>query len=156
MREVSERPLLALIETIVASGAPAVPLAATSVLPADEDTPLAKAIAMVKAAGYRIDRAKASKIPRPKKRIGPSCVTEFSDGTVTKMTVFCTPPKLDWDRAARLSQMAWQSRWRMHKRAEVGRLVTLRAPPPPAIISMYFETQDGVILGRRPADEAVS
>jgi hypothetical protein len=156
MREASERPLLVLIETSIANGVPAVPLAATSVLPADEDTPLAKAIAIVKAAGYRIDRPKASKIPRPKKRIGPSCVTEFSDGTVTRLTVFCSPPKLDWDRGARLAIAAWQSRWRMHKRAEVGRLVTLWAPPPPAIISMYFETQDGVILGRRPADEAVS
>jgi len=150
----SEKPLLALIETIIASGAPAVPLAATSVLPADEDTPLAKAIAMVKAAGYRIDRAKASKIPRPKKRIGPSCVTEFSDGTVTKMTVFCTPPKLDWDRGERLSIAAWQSRWRMRKRVEVGPLVTLWAPPPPAIIAMRFEEQDGTVLGRREQSNA--
>jgi hypothetical protein len=154
MCKASERPLLALIETIVASGAPAVPLATTSVLPADEDTPLAKAIAMVKAAGYRIGRAKASKIPRPKKRVGPSFIAEFADGTTTRMSVFTSLKKLDWDRGERLSQAAWQSRWRMHKRAEVGRLVTLRAPPSPAIISMRFETQDGTVLGRREQSNA--
>jgi hypothetical protein len=147
-----DKPLLAFIEASTANGVPAVPLATTSVLPADEDAPLAKAIAMVKAAGYRIERAKTSKIPRPKKRIGPSCVTEFSDGTVTKMTVFCTPPKLDWDRGERLSIAASQSRWRMHKCAEVGRLV-LWAPPPPAIISMRFEELDGTVLGSRPHRE---
>jgi hypothetical protein len=156
MQKNSERPLLTLIETSIANGASAVPLAATSMLPADEDAPLAKAIAMVKAAGYRIDRPKASKIPRPKKRVGPSFIVEFSDGTSTRMTVFCSPPKLDCDRGVRLSIAAWQSRWRMRKRAEVGRLVTLCAPPPPTIISMRFETQDGVVLGRRPNSEGVS
>jgi hypothetical protein len=70
------------------------------------------------------------------------------------MTVFCAPPKLDWDRAARLSQMAWQSRWQMRKRAEVGQLVTLWAPPPPAIISMRFEALDGTVLGRREQFDA--
>ena len=149
MCKASERPLLALIETIVASGAPAVPLATTSVLPADEDTPLAKAIARAKAAGYRIGRAKASKIPRPKKRVGPSFIAEFADGTTTRMSVFTSLKKLDWDRGERLSQAAWQSRWRMHKRAEVGRLVTLWAPTPPAIAEMCFEEQDGRVLARR-------
>ena len=112
-----------------------VPAAATSVLQSDEDTPLTKAIAMVKAAGYRIARTKASKIPRPKKRVGPTFVAEFADGTTTRMSVFTSLTKLDWDRGERLSIAAYQSRWRTHE-------------VPPAIISARFE-QDGVVLAQR-------
>ena len=153
MCKASERPLLALIETIVASGAPAVPLATTSVLPADEDTPLAKAIAMVKAAGYRIGRAKASKIPRPKKRVGPSFIAEFADGTTTRMSVFTSLSKLDWDRATRVSQAAWRSRWRRRQRIYTPHPIV--EPVPPAIVSAWFE-QDGVELARRSDGGAVS
>jgi len=151
MREASEKPLLALIEASIANGDPAVPLAATSVLPVDEDTPLAKAIAMVKSAGYRITRAKASKIPRPKKRVGPSFVAKFADGTTTRMSVFTSLKKLDWDRGVRLSQAAYQSRWRRmrHIRAD------FIEPVLPAIVSAHFE-QDGIVLARRPDDGGVS
>jgi hypothetical protein len=147
MRKASERPLLALIETSIANGVPAVPLAATSVLPADEDTPLTKAIAMVKAAGYRIGRAKASKIPRPKKRVGPSFIAVFADGTTVRMSVFTSLTKLDWSRGIRLAEQAWGSRWRRHARFP-GRGLSLLAPVPPAIIAARFE-QDGVVLARR-------
>jgi hypothetical protein len=147
MRE-KEKPLLSLIETSIANGVPAVSLAATSVLPADEDTPLTKAIAMVKAAGYRIDRAKASKMPRPKKRVGPTFVAEFADGTIVRMSVFTSLTKLDWGRGERLSQAAYQSRWRaQHRTYTLG--LNLIAPVPPAIVAARFE-QDGVVLGARP------
>ena len=151
MHKASERPLLTLIETIIASGAPAVPLAATSVLPVDEDTPLTKAISLVRAAGYRVARAKASKIPRPKKRVGPTFVAEFADGESTRMSVFTSLKKLDWDRGERLSQAAWEARWRTRER----RPYWVVAPVPPPIIAMHFE-QDGVVLGRRPDDGGVS
>jgi hypothetical protein len=176
MRKASEKPLLALIETSITNGDPTVPLAATSVLPVDEDTSLSKAIATVKAAGYRIARAKASKIPRPKKRVGPTFQAEFSDGVVTRMSVFCSLEKLDWDRGERLSIAAWQSRWRsQHPRPQArdwwkGKLnrgqreawASARifennsvAPVPPAIVAAHFE-QDGVVLARRPDNEAAS
>ena len=153
MREASERPLLALIETSIANGDPIVPLAATSVLPVDE-TPLSKAIAMVKAAGYRIVRAKASKIPRPKKRVGPSFVAEFADGEVTRMSTYTSLTRLDWARGERLAQAAHQSRWRTRHRTHTLHL-NLVAPAPPAIIAMHFE-QDGVVLARRPDDGGAS
>jgi hypothetical protein len=156
MREASEKPLLALIDTSIANGDPTVPLAATSVLPVDEDTPLAKAIAMVKAAGYRITRAKASKIPRPKKRVGPSFIAKFADGTTTRMSVFTSLKKLDWDRGARLSQAAWETRWRTRERKQQRPYWTLFvAPVPPAIVAAHFE-QDGVVLARRPDSGGVS
>ena len=148
MREASEKPLLALIEASIANGDPAVPLAATSVLPVDEDTPLAKAIAMVKSAGYRITRAKASKIPRPKKRVGPSFVAKFADGTTTRMSVFTSLKKLDWDRGVRLSQAAYQSRWRAQYRKRYGEAYPVDPPIPPAIVATHFE-QDGVVLAQR-------
>jgi hypothetical protein len=139
--------MLTLIETSTANDVPAVSLAATSVLPADEDTPLAKAIAMVKAAGYRIDRAKVSKIPRPKKCVGPTCVAEFADGTTVRMSVFTSLTKLDWDRGVRVSQVAWRSRWRRRQRIYTPYSVV--EPVPPAIVAMHFEEQDGTVLGRR-------
>jgi hypothetical protein len=151
--EASEKPLLAFIETSIANGVPTVSLAATSVLPADEDTPLAKAIAMVKAAGYRINRAKASKIPKPKKRVGPSFIATFTDGANVRMTVYCSSTKLDWDRGVRLAQAAWRSRWR--RRQRIYTPYPIVEPVPPAIIAMHFE-QDGVVLGRRSNGGAVS
>jgi hypothetical protein len=131
-------------------------LAATSVLPVDEDTPLAKAIAMVKSAGYRITRAKASKIPKPKKRVGPTFVAKFADGTVTRMSVFTSLKKLDWVRGERLSQAAWEARWRARERKQQRPYWTLYvAPVPPVIIAARFEL-DGIVLACRPDDGGVS
>jgi hypothetical protein len=144
-------PLLTAIETSIANGDPAVPLAATSVLPADEDTPLAKAIAMVKAAGYRIGRVKASKIPRLKK-VGPTFVATFADDVTVRMSVFTSLTRLDWDRGIRVSQAAWRSRWRRQQRNTPYPIVE---PVPPAIVTAHFE-QDGVVLARRPDSGAVS
>jgi DNA-binding transcriptional regulator YdaS (Cro superfamily) len=111
---------------------------------------LTTAIEMLKAAGYRVSKPRKQKNPkRGKDRVGPTCVAKFNDGTVTRMSTYTALENFDWDRGERLSQAAWQSRWRMHKRAEVGRLVTLWAPTPPAIAEMCFEEQDGRVLARR-------
>ena len=148
-----EKSLLTFIEASIANGDPAVPLAATSVLPADENTPLAKAIMLVKSAGYRIARAKASKIPRPKKRVGPTFVAEFADGTTVRMTTYTSLTKLDWDRGVRLSQAAWRARWR--RRQRIYTPFPAVEPVPPAIIAARFE-QDGVTLARRPDSGGMS
>lgn len=115
-------------------------------------TPLTQALAMVKAAGYRVDRAKMPKkggVIR-KRRVGPTCVCEFSDGVVTRMSVYCAPNKLDWGRAERLSQAAWSSRFRtqFRKQAGVACPVGPAALIPPAIVMMRFE-QDGKTLAQR-------
>jgi|SRR6516164_1000097 hypothetical protein len=95
----------------------------------------AEAIAMVKAAGYRVSKPRKSKIfKRGKDRVGPTFVCEFADGTTTRMSTFTSLERLDWERGKRLSQAAYQSRWR-----------TQNAPP--AIIAAHFE-QDGKILAR--------
>jgi DNA-binding transcriptional regulator YdaS (Cro superfamily) len=114
---------------------------------------LAAAIAMVKAAGYRIHKAKYA--PRRKDRVGPTFVAKFVDGEVVRMSTCCSPDDLDWERGERLAQAAWEWRWRMHKRAQVGQLVTLWAPTPPAIIATHFE-QDGTVLARRLDSGGVS
>jgi len=119
---------------------------------------LADALATARAAGYRVSKPRKQKNSKSKSktRVGPTCVCTFADGIVTRMTVFTALEKLDWNRGARLSIAAWESRWQMHKRAQVGRLVTLWAPTPPAIVAMHFEEVNGIVLGRRPDNEGVS
>src|SRR5262249_52813850 len=105
------------------------------------------ALAVVKAAGYRVSKPKT---PKSKGRVGPTFVCEFSDGTVVRMTTYCeSDDKLDWDRGERLSQAAYQSRWRAqyHKRNGKSCPVDL-IPVPPAIVSARFE-RDGVVLAQR-------
>jgi transcriptional regulator with XRE-family HTH domain len=92
---------------------------------------LDEALAVVKAAGFRINKPKS---PKHKNQVGPTCVAEFADGTITRMSTFTSLEKLDWDRGVRLSQAAYQSR-------HPGALV------PPAIISVHFE-QDGKVLAQ--------
>jgi hypothetical protein len=149
MRKVSERPLLTLIQAGGVNDMPVVvPTAATS-------DALVEALKTVKKAGYRVSKPrKPETFKRGKNRVGPTCVAEFSDGEVTRMSVSCTPKKLDWNRGERLSQAAWESRWQTHKRAEG--LVTRWAPTPPPIVAMHFEEQDGTVLARRPDDGGVS
>jgi hypothetical protein len=113
---------------------------------------LAEAIAMVKAAGYRVSKPrtpKQSKQSKHKDRVGPTFVAEFADGTVTRMSTFTSLENLDWARGERLSIAAYQSRWRTHQRKQRPYLVDSVAPVPPAIISARFE-QDGKVLGTRP------
>ena len=110
---------------------------------------LVNALAIVRAEGYRVSKPRKQKnSKRGKDRVGPTCVAKFNDGTVTRMSTF-TSLKNFGDRGTRLSHAAWGSRWRMRKRAEVGQLVTLWAPTPPAIVAMHFE-QDGTVLAHYP------
>jgi len=79
------------------------------------------------------------------------------------MSVFTSLDRLDWDRGMRLSQAAYQSRWRTRVLAQYlkqnGYLrltrwqyrepaINLIAPVPPAIIAARFE-QDGKVLAQR-------
>jgi hypothetical protein len=102
----------------------------------DMHASLDEAFAIVKSAGYRVSKPRKLKNPkRNKDRVGPTFVAEFADGVVTRMTTFTSLEKLDWDRGERLSQAAYQSRWRTHN-------------APPAIIAAHFE-QDGKVLAQR-------
>jgi hypothetical protein len=102
-----------------------------------QDEMLRPFIVALRAAGYRVSKPRTSKGPKPKapkRKVGPTFVAEFADGTVTRMSTYTSLEKLDWDRGERLSIAAYQSRWRTHD-----------VPP---VISSYFE-QDGVVLAQR-------
>jgi hypothetical protein len=107
---------------------------------------LAEAIAMVKAAGYRVSKPRTLKQPKHKDRVGPTFVATFADGAVTRMSTFTSLTNLDCARGVRLSQAAYQSRWRTRERVHhagfVAPLTTL-----PAIVSAHFE-QDGKVLAQ--------
>jgi len=147
MPELRDKPLLTLIEAGGVNDMPVI------VPPADTSEVLAEAIKTVKAAGYHI-RKPRKQMQRTRKRVGPTYVCEFADGAVTRMSVFTSLEKLDWERGERLSRAAYQSRWQMRARAQYRKLngkpcpVDLIAPVPPAIISERFE-QDGVVLAQR-------
>jgi hypothetical protein len=130
--------------------------------PAEATPPaLIEALAMIKAAGYRVSKPRKPKVfKRGKDRVGPTFVAKFADGTVTRMSTFSSLTMLDWNRGMRLSQAAWESRWRTRKRASrpqwqahwsAGQDI---APVPPTIVSAHFE-QDGVVLARCPNSESV-
>jgi hypothetical protein len=109
-------------------------------------TSLNEAIVLVKAAGYRVSKPRSK--PKRKDRVGPTFECRFADVdyTVTRMSVFIPLDNLDWDRAVRLAQAAYQSRWRrMHRVPPTVDYV----PDPPAIVSAHFE-QDGVMLAHYP------
>src|SRR5262249_38607142 len=144
MRKASEKPLLTLVEAGGVNEMPVVvePAAATSPV-------LIEAIEAVKAAGYRVSKPKKPiRFKRSKDRVGPTFVAKFADGEVTRMSVFTPLEKLDWNRGARLSQAAWQSRWRTRERFHEGRIIALFASTPPEIVSAHFE-QDGKVLAQR-------
>src|SRR5262249_54851405 len=115
---------------------------------------LAEALAVVKAAGYRVSKPKSAK---RKDRVGPTFIAKFSDGTVTRMSTYTSLENLDWGRGERLSQAAYQSRWRTRTRAQYRKrtgkpcLVDPVAPVPPAIVSARFE-QDGKVLAQRNSE----
>jgi hypothetical protein len=131
---------------------------------------LDEALAVVKRSGYRVSKPKSN---NHKDRVGPTFVAKFADGVVTRMSTFTSLEKLDWDRGVRLSQAAYESRWRMRERVHLEKLdgdrgvglsqaayeshqrkrerfhaahyTALIAPAPPAIVSAHFE-QDGKVL----------
>ena len=100
----------------------------------DMHASLDAALAVVKAAGYRVSKPKA----KSKGRIGPTFVAEFADGAITRMSTFTSLANLDVDRGVRLSQAAYEAR----ARRRFGR--SLRPVPPP-IVRARFE-QDGKTL----------
>src|SRR5262249_686807 len=118
---------------------------------------IAKAVAFLRAAGYRVIKPRTSKIRKPKDRVGPTFAPEFSDAVPLRMATFTSMEKLDWGRGERLAQAAWQSRWRTAhaqyseqngKRYGKRCLIDVIAPVPPAIVSAHFE-QDGKVLAQR-------
>jgi len=83
---------------------------------------------------------------RGKDRVGPTFVCEFADGTTTRMSTFTSLERLDWERGKRLSQAAYESRWRTRQRAHhAGFVAPLTMLP--AIVSAHFE-QDGKVLAQ--------
>jgi hypothetical protein len=149
MREASEKPLLALIET---GGVNDTPVVVEPAVPASDA--LVEALKTVKEAGYRVSKPRKPKIfKRGKDRVGPTFVARFADGVVTRMSVCCSPTALDWVRGERLSQAAYQSRWRRVRRIYTPYPVV--EPVPPEIVAAHFE-QDGVVLARRSNNGGVS
>ena len=147
MHKTSDRPLLALIE---AGGVNDMPVIVEPAAPTSDA--LVAALKTVKEAGYRVSKPRKSKIfKRGKDRVGPTFVAEFADGTMTRMSVFCSPTALDWVRGERLAHVAYDSRWRRARHIRVDFI----EPVLPAIVAAYFE-QDGVVLARRPDGGAVS
>lgn len=124
----------------------------------DASAMLASALALVKAAGYRVTKPKA---PKKKDRVGPTFVAQFADGQVTRMSTWTSLEKLDVERGCRLSRMAWESRRRclpifrnpmMGALTQCGAAIDVirerwltREHVPPAILSAHFE-QDGRVL----------
>jgi hypothetical protein len=91
------------------------------------------ALQLVKAAGYRVTKPKQ----RKRNHVGPTCVVQFADGNVCRMTTHCHDDELDWDRGIALCRAAWSSRTRL-----IGKV--------PAIVSAHFE-RDGNVLGQAEA-----
>jgi hypothetical protein len=156
MRKASqpEKPLLALIATSEATEPHfTAPLATTCEHDESVQLALQAAIATVKAAGYRVSKPRRKHHKDPvKDRVGPTFIAEFSDGTVTRMSVFTSLEKLDWERGERLSIAAYQARWRREHFKQAGRYPTdAVAPVPPAIIAARFE-QDGKVLAQRDSE----
>jgi len=144
-RKMDTPPLLALIKTSEASGTPI-----SEQLTHELHPTLSEAIRIVTAAGLQVGKPKKQSMQRVrnlKDRVGPTFVCQFADGVTTRMSVFTSLDRLDWDRGMRLSQAAYQSRWRTREHKQRWPLSV--APVPPTIVSARFE-QDGKVLGTRP------
>ena len=123
----------------------------------DMHASLDEALAIVKSAGYRISRPKSAK--RKNNQIGPTIQCRFVDGTVTRMSVFSPleTEKLDWGRGLRLSQEAWQARWRRRHAQHLKQMgkpciVDLVAPVPPPVAAARFDLH-GRVLAHLPNSE---
>ena len=79
----------------------------------------------------------------------PTCVAEFADGQVTRMTVWSANGKADLRRGIHLAWAALESRKRIALRKQKGSakppgdLPELEQLEPPAIVALHFETADG-------------
>lgn len=90
------------------------------------------ALKCVRAAGYRVSKPKA----RKQSRVGPTCVTVYTDGSTCRMTTHTSDDNPDFARGLRLCAIAWASR---HKN-------DVAACPP--VASVHFE-RDGEIIGEQ-------
>ena len=79
---------------------------------------------IVKAAGYRVSKP----APKKKNRVGPTCVAQFVDGTICRMTTYTSDEAPDFQRGLRLCVAAYESRRHM---------------PAPNVQCAWFE-RDGV------------
>jgi len=75
----------------------------------------------------------------PQKNVSPVCVVEFSDGQVTRMTVWSSTGKPDAKRGIKLARHAYRSRMKY-----------LREPP--GISDVHFE-MDGIAMLPLTAEE---
>jgi hypothetical protein len=145
LEKVRKKPLPALIE---AGGVNDTPVVAP-VAEATSDG-VTKAIKTLRTAGYRISKPRKPKVfKRGKDRVGPTFVCTFADGVTTRMSVFTPLDNLDWARGVHLSEAAWSSRWRAHRRTFRSGTTGPVAPVPPVITAAHFE-QDGAVLAHYP------
>lgn len=105
-------------------------------LQSTETMSLESALALVKAAGFKVSKPKAR--TSKKDRVGPTFVATFADGQVTRMSTWTSLEKLDVERAKRLARHAYASRHGV----SFDRSLDEACPP---IRSGYFE-QDGITL----------
>jgi hypothetical protein len=96
---------------------------------------LEQALALVKAAGFRISKPRA---PKAESQRGPTCVVQFADGEICRMTTY-SPKALDYDRGIRQCQAAWLLRL---TGTAMGDLT--QTPP---VKSCHFE-RDGHVIAR--------
>jgi hypothetical protein len=73
-------------------------------------------------------------------------VARFSDGEVTRMTVWCNKGELDWERGRNRARHAWQTRDRRR------RIDTMEDNAPPEITECHFEMADGEIIRESGAE----
>lgn len=131
-------------------------------LQSSETMSLESALALVKAAGFKVSKPKAR--ASKKDRVGPTFVATFADGQVTRMSTYTSLEKLDVERGRRLAVYAWESRRRsrispalrdavlrmqyssiMNRERLAAFCEEYHNRPAPAIVSAHFE-QDGITL----------
>ena len=91
-------------------------------------TDVNEALKIVRAAGYRVSKPKAKKAWR----VGPTCVVQFSDGQVCRMSTHTDDSKPDFKRGIALCVAAHESRTR--------HFPTFAQP-----VAAHFE-RDGVVI----------
>lgn len=100
------------------------------------------ALTIVRAAGYTVSK------PRPKKRtanrVGPTCVVQFKNGEVCRMTTWCDDVAPDYARGERLCRHALHSRlnYRFRQYGSVSRRRLAGYAQAAPIASIHFE-RDG-------------
>ena len=101
---------------------------------------LGEALAVVKAAGYRVSKPKTPEHKDP----SPTLTATFVDGTTVRMTTFSSLEKLDWNRGERLARHAWASRHKVLLDWDSSKLAKIA----PSISACRFE-QGSKVLAQR-------